>query len=264
MRRPKESFGDILLKLPWWISAILGIFSFAIMTWGSLAWAGHDNTRQLTAREIIPFSSVIFAFFGIHAAASYWFGRHCARLIDNQTSLESHRNLPWKQFEFMVTEAYRRQGYAVDYSFSRGADGGVDLVLRRDGRTSLVQCKKWKASSSVGVPVIREMFGLLTAEKADEAIIVTTGNFMTDAIEFAVGKPIRLIDGPQLLSPVQSVQNPTTVEEHAEKSTDVQKPPSCPQCGKPMVLRIARRGANAGNRFWGCSTYPACKGSLSF
>ena len=35
----------------------------------------------------------------------------------------------------------------------------------------------------------------------------------------------------------------------------------CPKCGKPMVLRTARNGANAGTRFWGCAGYPACKGT---
>jgi restriction system protein len=53
------------------------------------------------------------------------------------------------------------------------------------------------------------MFGLLTAERADEAIIVTTGKFTRDAQAFAAGKPLRLIDGPQLLALVQSVQGGT-------------------------------------------------------
>ena len=33
----------------------------------------------------------------------------------------------------------------------------------------------------------------------------------------------------------------------------------CPKCGKAMVLRTARRGANAGEQFWGCSGYPKCR-----
>jgi hypothetical protein len=36
---------------------------------------------------------------------------------------------------------------------------------------------------------------------------------------------------------------------------------ACPSCGQPMILRTSKRGANAGNQFWGCSTYPACKGT---
>ncbi len=36
--------------------------------------------------------------------------------------------------------------------------------------------------------------------------------------------------------------------------------PDCPRCGKPMVLRTAKQGKNAGRSFWGCSGYPDCKG----
>ena len=32
----------------------------------------------------------------------------------------------------------------------------------------------------------------------------------------------------------------------------------CPKCGKPLVLRIAKKGENAGNQFWGCSGFPKC------
>lgn len=37
--------------------------------------------------------------------------------------------------------------------------------------------------------------------------------------------------------------------------------PVCPLCAKPMALRTARKGKNGGAQFWGCSAYPACKGS---
>lgn len=35
---------------------------------------------------------------------------------------------------------------------------------------------------------------------------------------------------------------------------------SCPECGAPMQVRIARRGSRAGQRFYGCSRYPRCRG----
>ena len=142
-----------------------------------------------------------------------------------------------------------------------GADGGVDLILHKDGHMSLVQCKQWKVFS-VGAPIVREVFGLLTAENADEAIIVTSGAFTREARRFAEGKPIQLVDGPQLLTLVQSVQHhpAATAPRDSTNGGRPQRPPACPQCGKAMVLRTARHGANAGNRFWGCSAYPACKG----
>jgi restriction system protein len=38
--------------------------------------------------------------------------------------------------------------------------------------------------------------------------------------------------------------------------------PPCPLCGKPMVVRTARKGEQAGTQFLGCSGYPECRGSL--
>jgi predicted RNA-binding Zn-ribbon protein involved in translation (DUF1610 family) len=40
--------------------------------------------------------------------------------------------------------------------------------------------------------------------------------------------------------------------------------PTCPKCGSAMILRTAKTGANAGNQFWGCSKYPACKSMLPY
>ena len=39
--------------------------------------------------------------------------------------------------------------------------------------------------------------------------------------------------------------------------------PACPLCGKPMRQRTARQGQHAGQTFWGCTSYPECKGILS-
>ena len=37
--------------------------------------------------------------------------------------------------------------------------------------------------------------------------------------------------------------------------------PLCPHCGQVMRWRIARKGARAGEPFWGCPGYPACRGT---
>ena len=36
--------------------------------------------------------------------------------------------------------------------------------------------------------------------------------------------------------------------------------PVCPQCGKPMIKRVAKKGLNSGKEFWSCSAYPQCNG----
>ncbi len=37
----------------------------------------------------------------------------------------------------------------------------------------------------------------------------------------------------------------------------------CQKCGSPMVKRVAKRGTNKGNEFWGCSNFPKCKHIIS-
>lgn len=208
MPRRKESFAELLLKAPWWVSTVLGALAFILMLLAPVIYPAHDVVRQTFAKEISRLAPLALIFFGILAVGAFWFGKKRRRLVDQQISLQSLQQTSWKDFEFLIAEVYRRQGYNVDFSLGRGADGGVDMVLRKDGRKSLVQCKRWKVYS-VGAPVIREMFGLMTAENADEAVIVTTGRFTAEAQSFASGKPIQLIDGPQLLSLVQSVQATT-------------------------------------------------------
>ena len=36
---------------------------------------------------------------------------------------------------------------------------------------------------------------------------------------------------------------------------------SCPQCGGLMALRTAKAGKSPGSQFWGCTSYPECKGT---
>ncbi len=37
----------------------------------------------------------------------------------------------------------------------------------------------------------------------------------------------------------------------------------CPRCGESMVLRTAKRGERKGKQFYGCSTYPKCRGLIN-
>ncbi|MCI5207799.1 MAG: nuclease [Candidatus Electrothrix sp. ATG2] len=53
-----------------------------------------------------------------------------------------------------------------------------------------------------------------------------------------------------------------THRQHVQQLKDRSNPNAeriCPNCGKPMILRVAKRGVNAGNQFWGCSAYPKCR-----
>jgi len=187
------------------------------------------------------------------------FGRYKRkRLIEgvqNGHQQDALLDISWKEFEMLVGEAFRKQGYSVRET-QDGADGGIDLVLSKEGAKTLVQCKQWR-SSKVGVSVVRELYGVMTANKAANGVVVTSGYFTREAQSFAKNKPIRLIAGEGLLKMIKEGKSAahTAVEEPSQ--ADVL---TCPLCNSPMVLRTAKKGPKAGSQFWGCSRFPQCKG----
>ena len=192
-----KSILDDLITLPWWFNLVLA----AIVYYGLKYYVPTIEFKSPAFQSIgkvFPsmagmFAS-IFIFVAVISAFHAW---RRGELLDRQTSVKSIKDLPWKDFEYLVSEAYRRQGYTVHENLGGGSDGGVDLVLSKDGNRTLVQCKNWK-SSKVGVTTVRELFGVMTAEDASGGIVVCSGHYTKDAIEFAKGKPIALIDGTAL------------------------------------------------------------------
>lgn len=116
----------------------------------------------------------------------------------------------------------------------------------------------------------------MTSESADRGILVTVGSFTREAKSFAHGKPIALVEGPELWELVQSVKatnapsapKGSPIPAQPNPSIQVTSPgltgeatPNCPKCGALMVFREAKKGPNAGSRFWGCSRFPQCRGT---
>ena len=119
-----------------------------------------------------------------------------------------------------------------------------------------MQCKHWR-NRKVGINVVREQFGIMVSAGVDEGFVVTSSQFTEDAYAFAKGKPLHLIDGELLRSHLGAIAS----NRAQERKIDSEPSLACPTCGSEMKLRIARKGPNAGNEFWGCSQYPKCHGT---
>jgi restriction system protein len=238
---------DDLILAPWWVSAVLALLAYMILPAVVPAPLVNGGLVLLITFVLLAISAVS----GVRSLSS-------RLLLDSQTSLASLRNLPWKRFEDALGEAYRRQGYKVVEMLGGGADGEVDLRLRRDGHLVVVQCKRWKGKP-VPVETVRELYGVMIHEHASAAKIVATTNFTQDAIAFARGKPIELVDSNALLRPVRDVQTTSRITVSSNEPDHLT--PNCPRCNTPMVMREARRGPNAGEKFWGCPSFPKCRGT---
>lgn len=276
-RKRKGALDDVFViaaKLPWQVSVGLAVLSFLVLhALAALEPAAATTTRDIgsyaaksmfrTLASIGQFVLPLICLGG--AAASFFAQRRRTELVATVAASESASSLSsmtWREFEGLVQEAFRLRGYTVRRIGGDGPDGGVDLVLERDGEKTLVQCKQWKAFK-VGVTVVRELYGVMAAKGVASGIVVTSGTFTQDAIEFSAGRNVRLIAGDELHGWIREARAAaplsvgTTTASFGTVST-----PGCPKCGTPMVRRQAKRGANTGQAFYGCSRYPACKGTL--
>jgi hypothetical protein len=63
------------------------------------------------------------------------------------------------------------------------------------------------------------------------------------------------------LTPTRVSTSPATLPKQSSPVA-ASAAPRCPKCGSVMMVRTVKSGANAGAKFWGCSTYPNCRGIL--
>ena len=258
MRKGQPKFFDLLLDAPWWVSVLLTGITYLTFTFVFPLIETTNPFINMFKAAFTNMGPFLSALLLLPAPFAYFNGRRKRQLVDVQSDIDSIKALSWKAFEELVAEAYRRQGYRViENGF--GPDGGVDVRLSKDNVVTLVQCKQWR-SKNVGVGVIREMFGVLTAQQAHKVIVICCGGFTADAVAFADGKPIQLIGGKELLNMVKKVQT-KPVAEQVPSFTEVAKGSEnlCPKCGAHLVERQAKRGANMGNTFLGCSAFPKCR-----
>ena len=279
-RRKKSSLFEVLIDivamLPWWAGVVLAVVSYLVLhRTAALAPVAAFQPGQAEALVVQTFGKTL-ATFGQYllpliclagAGISAWRRRERAALVHNvvkSDSADALNGMPWQQFEQLVGEAFRLEGFAVAETGGSAADGGVDLVLSKGGEKFLVQCKQWRAFR-VGVEVVRELYGVMAASGVAGGFVVTSGRFTGEATAFASGRNVTLIDGSKLHAMIQQAQaaRPSAGAAQPARSASPQPsaPPACPACSKKMVKRKARRGANAGSEFWGCTGYPTCKGT---
>lgn len=274
MARRKQNLAEDLIettsKFPWWVGLVLAVIAYAwlhsvaVSEVTAVVQPGRmgDFVGQTLFKTLASIGQYLLPFVFLVGAAMSALGRSRRSALHEQVAANSDRgalnNMSWQQFEALVGEAFRRKGYAVTETGGGGADGGIDLSLKKEGETFLVQCKQWKAYK-VSVTTVRELYGVMAAEGATGGFVVTSGVFTDEARAFAVGRNIELMDGKALHALIRGGSVPAKAAAPSPAAT-LAGTPACPVCQSAMVRRTAKRGANSGNEFWGCSQYPKCKG----
>lgn len=262
-----EDVVEVVAMFPWWFGVILAVVGYF--------WLHHVATQPISPatdlknisanvgaqlwQTLATFGQYILPVACLMGAGLSAYGRHQRSVLHNEVSQTPSRraleSMSWRQFEMLVGEVFRRKGFKVEERGGNGPDGGVDLTLRLGSDLYLVQCKQWKAMR-VGVATVRELYGVMAAEHAVGGFVVASGDFTEDGRQFAQGRSIELVGTDQLLDLIEETAGDAVGGIRADK-TGI---PVCPTCGASMIRRTAKRGANAGGQFWGCSNYPNCRG----
>jgi restriction system protein len=109
------------------------------------------------------------------------------------------RRLDAAEFEWLVGELFRREGWKVAEGSQDRPDGGIDLVLTRGRERAIVQCKRW-TSWQVGVEDVRSFAGVLAREGlgAKGGVFVTLSGFTEQARTEVKQLGLSLLDGIDL------------------------------------------------------------------
>jgi|GEM_PF-549698 len=124
--------------------------------------------------------------------------------IEKMTRGENLAAMDWEDFEHLVRELFEREFAAkgAEVKITRSSrDRGVDAVIfdpdpLRGGKI-VIQAKRYTVP--VEVSAVRDLYGTVINEGANTGILVTTSHYGSDAYEFAQNKPLKLINGAQLL-----------------------------------------------------------------
>jgi restriction system protein len=171
-----------LLRAPWWVSFLVA----AVVTAGMFALL----PKSLQAAAIL--SGIPFIVIGCIAA---WKQRNTLSPKQLEAALAKLSAMSAKEFTDTLTAAYQRDGYTVKPHSKPGAD----LALEKNGYTTLVGCKRWKAANH-GIEPLREL--LAAMEKADtgRGIYVALNSVSEAAARFAAENGIRTLNAAELTS----------------------------------------------------------------
>ena len=179
-------------------------------------------------------ASLLFGWFVVQIEA-----RDRRHLVEWTTDL---RQLDAQEFEWLVGELYRREGWTVtERGRQGGPDGNIDLELRHGSERRIVQAKRWQ-SWQVGVDDIRGFGGTLLREglSGGAGVFVTLSDFTDQARAEAKTSGIELVDGRDLYARVEKVRRPVI----------------CDTCHQPMRFDRSIRG------WWYRCITPDCQGKL--
>ena len=181
LRMHDNSLFAVLLRSPWWVAALVAAGAFGA-------------TRMFLPTEFAAFAALPFAVIAAYVA---WKQLRAPSGRSIAARLERLRAMSWDEFSEAIEKGFRRDGYSV----KRLAGKSADFELVQGSRSTLVACKRWKATRT-GIEPLRELDDARRASEAAACIYVATGEVTAQARAFAAERGIRVLEGAELAGSV--------------------------------------------------------------
>ena len=176
----KGSLFSVLLRSPWWYSALIGVFFIAI------------GVGIAQGQYVIFGIASALPFFGIAGYAWFTQSKLPSKQRIQDVALEA-RNMPTRQLAQKIAERYTAQNFDSE-PFKGDA---ADLLITRGYRILLLSSKRAKVANT-GIEPLKQLVAAGEKEEATGYLYVALGEISAAARQYAVQNNIELIQADRL------------------------------------------------------------------
>jgi restriction system protein len=180
----ENSVFAILLRSPWWVSALVAIVFIAAA--GAFMPAPY-----------VPFGMMGATPFVVITGMVLWRNRNAPDPKRIEAALAQAGGQPWRAFAADLEKAFMAQGYAVTRLSGGSSQSGADLRLVKNEQTVLVSAKRYKAATH-GTEPLRELSAAMLKAAAERGVYISLGEVTDQAASFAKEQGIELLYGQRL------------------------------------------------------------------
>lgn len=154
----------------------------------------------------------------------FWYCKFSYKSTRLNASMWKERQWWWTldgwQFEQEVANVFRINGYSAKVTKGSG-DGGVDIILKKNGKTSIVQCKHYQ--TPVPPEPIRALWGCKDDFNADEVILVASSGITDSGSRFVQNKPnFKVFNLDDIILMSKNIQE--NIEQNKEDKINTKQP----------------------------------------